>query len=837
MNRDFLTTPLRVLLFTLVAAAFAFILYGADNARKNQANQVVDWLPKGFQETREFNWFLEHFYEGDLLMVSWDGCKPDDPSLEEIAEVLTAPLPDGSPALYWKVMTTPEIMRDMTSSPISATDDEALERMRGWIVSQDGTQGCMLAFFSQEGYDDSAKAVEYLYETTERVAKIPRPKIRAAGTSLDALEIDRASENSQRTLLPIFLAVCVAALFVMLNEWRAVFVVFIAAIFNEELSSALIYFCGSRADSVSLLSASLMFILTISGSLHLLNYYRDCASQQGKKGAVVAAMKKAFVPCALSCLTTVMGLSSLAVGKVEPIRKFGVFSTLALLAGSFFFFVFIGAFVEQFPVKRWLKIDYDMIQVFGRNSALREARRAASQRIDAFWARFPDYSLKFPWLLIVLNLAALGYFVYQLPKLQTTVTFRGMFPNSARVIKDYDYLEERVGGLIPIEVVMNVPISENPELDPVEELGLLAELVYSLEQVEGVDSSLSALNFIPQLPDPNARGFAAARRAVFNRAISSRLDVLRDGCLFDDRELDIDKEMQAPSARRWRVSLRVRAGANIEYGDLLSRLRAASEQTLNDYAEEYGFSQVTTTETGGVPLAHKAQSQLLSDLINSYASAFVLILATLIVLLRSFFGGIIAMLPNILPSALVFGSMAALGWKVDMGAMMTASVALGVSVDSTIHFITWYRKGLLDGYSRRDATRYAYRECGSATTQTTLICGGGMLVFAFSEFLPISKFATMIATLLTLSLYGSLVMFPAFLVAWTGVCFRPSRKAMRKAQERREAERRLEAEEQAAQQQKDDESFRPRDEQRERRSHGRREHRERRERRERRDED
>ncbi|MBQ9874891.1 MAG: MMPL family transporter [Thermoguttaceae bacterium] len=781
MKREFLTAPLRFALFFLVAVGLVVVLYGADRARKNQANQVIDWLPKGFQETQDFNWFLEHFYEGELLMFSWNDCAADDPSLLEIAKRLTSPREDGSPALFWKVMTTPEIKEDLTAKPISATDEEALERMQGWIVSRDGTQGCGLAFFSEEGYADVAGAVGLLRETVEEVAQIPASKLRLAGTSLDALAIDEASAESQAKLLPIFLAVCVVALFLLLGTWKAVFVVFVAAIFNEELSSALIYFCGSRADSISLLSASLMFTLTISGSLHLLNYYRDKMKREGKEGAVVGAMKRALIPCALSCLTTGMGLSSLALGKVAPIRKFGIFATLALLIGSVFFFVYISAFVEQFPIRRWARReesdDYeeeDFGQVFGRRRPMKRRGVALSERLDAFWARVPNFTLRFPWLVIVVNLAALGFFAWQLPKLQTTVTFHGMFPETARVIKDYNYLEDRIGGLIPIELVVNIPVGSNPEVNPTNELNLLYDVVAASSQVEGIESSLSALNFVPALPDPNETGFrAVGARSAFNSAFSARLGALREGCLFDDREIELDKEMNLPAARRWRVSFRVQAKSKLEYGPLLAKLRETANQTVADYQEFYELKDVSTIVTGGVPLAHKAQEQLLTDLIRSYGSAFVLILLALVVLLTGFGAGVIAMLPNILPSVLVFGAMAALGIKVDMGSMMTASVALGISVDATIHFLTWYRRGLSEGMTRQEATRFAYRECGAATTETTIICGGGMLAFAFSQFLPISRFAIMMAILLGVALYGSLIMFPAFLVAWTGWFFEP----------------------------------------------------------------
>ena len=98
--------------------------------------------------------------------------------------------------------------------------------------------------------------------------------------------------------------------------------------------------------------------------------------------------------------------------------------------------------------------------------------------------------------------------------------------------------------------------------------------------------------------------------------------------------------------------------------------------------------------------------------------------------------------PNMFPIVVVFGALGWLGIKVDIGIMMTASVALGVAVDDTIHFVWWFRHGIREGMDRRAATLYAYERCGTAMTQTTIIAGLGLAVFATSTFTRRSSSAT-----------------------------------------------------------------------------------------------
>ncbi|MCP4247567.1 MAG: MMPL family transporter, partial [bacterium] len=108
--------------------------------------------------------------------------------------------------------------------------------------------------------------------------------------------------------------------------------------------------------------------------------------------------------------------------------------------------------------------------------------------------------------------------------------------------------------------------------------------------------------------------------------------------------------------------------------------------------------------------------------------------------------------------------------------MMTASVALGVAVDDTIHFLTWFRRGLDQGRDRKGAVMLAYERCGTAMSQTTLIGGLGLSVFAFSTFTPTQRFGVLMLALLTAALIGDLIFLPAILSGPIGRFFGLSRK-------------------------------------------------------------
>ena len=219
-------------------------------------------------------------------------------------------------------------------------------------------------------------------------------------------------------------------------------------------------------------------------------------------------------------------------------------------------------------------------------------------------------------------------------------------------------------------------------------------------------------------------------------------------------------------------------------------IRQHAKQVVD--AREHGFDPVVdltakqlgkpieVTYTGVVPIVYKAQRTLLHSLINSIGWAFVMIAAVMMLLLRhrgiwplNVRGGLVSMIPNVLPVVLIFGAMGHLGVLVDIGTMMTASVAMGVAVDDTIHFLTWFRRGVREGMERRQAIREAYSHVAVAMTQTTLIGGLGLSVFALSTFTPTQRFGTMMLTLLVAALYGDLILLPALLAGPLGKYLSP----------------------------------------------------------------
>ena len=100
--------------------------------------------------------------------------------------------------------------------------------------------------------------------------------------------------------------------------------------------------------------------------------------------------------------------------------------------------------------------------------------------------------------------------------------------------------------------------------------------------------------------------------------------------------------------------------------------------------------------------------------------------------------------------------------------MMTASVALGIAVDDTVHLLSRFGSRRARGFSQRRAAFGALGQCGWAMFQTTLVCGLSLMAYWFSDFVPTSRFALLMFGLLTAALAGDVLLLPALMCSSLG---------------------------------------------------------------------
>jgi len=779
------------LLLGLAALAIPPMLWGVRETFRGANNNVSQWLPEDFPETETYQRFREQFGADAFALVSWDGCTLEDPRLEQFALHVVPPPgraeADGHSKWFLEVTTGPRALRTLLSEPFRLSRDEAIRRLTGTLIGPDGRTTCALVILSPKGDSNRTAALAALEKIVVEDCGVAREKLHLAGDSVANAAIDLESERAVRQWLVLSWVVALTVAWFCLRSLRSIFEVFVTAVFASGVATAAIHFTGGSMNLVLVVVPVLIYVLTLSAAVHLTNYYRDAVREQGVEGAPQRALAVGWVPCSLSAATTALGLISLCVSHILPVKLFGIHSAVGIVLSVAVVFLLLPTMMALWPFAS-RRSDPARLKRGGGDRLLRSTARWIVRR------RRPVMGA----CLLLLAVAAVG-----VARVDTILTPLRYFSPHSRWVEDSVWFQEHVGPMVPFEVVLS--FSPENKLTFLDRMILVWAVQQEIEnlQIDGrkaVGGTISAATFGPAmkqlkqerprigsmgrifLKTMGVRDPAEIERRELNRRLLEHRHRLEEtGYLKvlgepDDpqRSTGQTEPVQPRERELWRISARVPALANLQHDQFLQGVEERVDAFLARHLTDPGT--VEPSYTGIVPLVYVAQRELLTSLFTSFCLAFVLIAVVLTVVLRNVYAGLLVMLPSVFPAVITFGFMGLSNLLVDIGAMMTASVALGIAVDDTLHYLTWFRRGLRRGLPRSDAIVEAYLRCAAAMTHTTMIAGLGLLVFMFSSFQPISQFGLLMFILLIAALIGDLVLLPAMLATRLGRVFEPRRE-------------------------------------------------------------
>ncbi len=739
---------------------------GALRAVRTNRNAVKEWLPATYRETTEFNWFLEHFAGGQFVLMSWEGCTLDDQRLRLLTDkLLPARAPEAGPhrpRLFSRVITGREILDDLMAAPTKLPRKEALERLSGALIGPDGQQTCAVVMFTPEGERNPRQTLEVIWSIAVDECAIARDAIRMGGPPVDNVALDVAGERSLMRLAAVTGVVGLAISWWCLRSVHLTAMVFSAGMYSAAASFAVVWYSGGTMNSILLTMFALVYVATMSGAIHLANYYRDTALEHGVRGASGRALRLAWLPLSLATGTTAVGLASLAISELVPIQMFGIYSAVGVVISLLVLFLGLPSMLELFPPKL-------AVQPISTSARPALADMIFSDR----WNVVGRAILRRHAWVTAVCLAVMVVCGYGMTKIQTSVKLMNFFSSDSEIVQHYTWLEKNLGPLVPMEVVLRFDKSKC-DLDLVGRIDLLRKTQERIQSLPEVGSAMSAATFTP-LPPAASRGSAGIGRAVERLLVRDRARVTRS--VYNKRlethrgeYIENDYLSETENEEFWRVSARVGALNDIDYGLFVAQIRGQVEPLLAK-ARAAGVEGVSAVYTGLVPLVYKSQRTLLDGLVIGFIMDMVMIILVMMIAVRDFGAGLLLMIPSVFPAAIVFGLMGWMGIIVDVGTVMPPAVALGVTVDDVVHFLLWYRRGILQGMSREDAVMLAYKDCARPMYQSWGVIGLGLSAFAFSPFTPTQRFGYLMVTLLTAALVGNLLLLPALLAGPMGALF------------------------------------------------------------------
>lgn len=635
-------------------------------------------------------------------------CVPESEHREQFLESLAGRLERLSGI---RQAWTPARMQQRMES-LGVQPEEARRRLAGLLVSPDEKHVGVVATLSPEGLQHRMDVVADVREVLAYCD--PDQTVSLTGAPVIVTELDHlGSAKGNRRFFGLTLLISLGLLYYSFRHWGMALSVLGSTIWSIWLTQSLLYWAGGEMNFILGSLSVMVMIFTLSIAIHVVSYYSDAVSE-GVADPLGHAFRASFYPCLLSTITTVLGLVSLNVSSILPVAQFGY----AAAAGSIVA-MFVGLGVTPCFLVLW------------PHCTVASSR---FHRID--FAAWGNGVSRHRWSLLAagaVGVLVMGVGVAQLKSDVDPVEF---LPRNSRVLADLQTIEKNLTNVDSIEILVDFPDASTPFVDRLEKVRAIQQQVAGHP---GVRHAFSLADFFPnELPDsPLAMGRMLSRAQSYSS----------------------DDALTAADHTLWRVSARIK-----------DRKVCHPAKVYDDLTVMLADEPVTLT--GVAPLLKSAQVEIFDGFWESFTAACLTISLVMIISLRSLVAGLIAMIPNILPIWLVFGGVGFLGMPVDIGMMMTGSIALGISVDCTFHFLLHYRAAYQRGASSAEACREALQHSGTPMLDSTLISGVGMLALCLSSFSPTARFGCLMAAQMLASLLGELVFLPALLAC------RPARVAV-----------------------------------------------------------
>ncbi|MFO7908118.1 MAG: efflux RND transporter permease subunit [Planctomycetota bacterium] len=736
----------------LMGASLPLVYNGSRRAIESMFNTPRVWVPRTFPARQEFIHFTAQFQAPQTILISWPGCTVDDDRLDDFVEAMRASVHSGAEnngehQYFTRVTSGYTLLRQLTSDPLNLSRDEAIERLRGTLVGPDDRTSCGAVSVTPRAAREREKTLALILQTLDRSVGLRREAYRLAGSPLDGLAIDRESIRSiHRYMIPSAFLSFVLCWICLRSLWLTL-PVMAAAVFGQGVVVSLIHYAGITMNAILIVLPSLVFVLTVSAGVHLVNYYYE-ARQNNTERATGRALSRGWAPCLVAAITTAIGVGSLLVSAVIPVRHFGTLGAFGVMGTFGLLLLLLPGAMQSWTwiLGRWKRRESPSVQ------------RADEGVVDRLWRRLAARISRSHFTIATGCIAMLLVAAVGLTWIQTSVNAVSLLHPEDPHMQDLRWFQKNIGPLIPVEVILHMDRDDSRDLT--QRLTLVRQVEQKLRGIRHVGGSMSAATFAPRI----ARGGsvrATAVRAILRSRLKDRLPSFEAAHYLS----------QGEDRQSWRISGRVESSDKIDYGRFLHAIRREIEPIVDEYRNPQ--REIRVTYTGVTPVVYEIQRELLNDLFHSYLTAMALVTVVMMLVLRSVAGGLVAMIPNVFPATVVLGLMGWTGTAVDIGSVMTASVALGIAVDGTIHFLNWFRHGVQQGASSEEAIAQAYRHCGRALVQTTLIVAVGLAVYVNSGFIPAQRFSLMILLLLIGALVGDLVLLPSLLRGRLGKLFAP----------------------------------------------------------------
>lgn len=651
------------------------------------------------------------------------------------------------------VITTPgtfEVSSLVKKMPETEKESQAIERNATTnylytkdLTSLDGQFGALLVDIKNVTGEKHTK------ETVETISRFLLKESQRSGIKFylagDAIINHSLGEYMQRDffafLLPTY-AVLIFLLIITVGRLRDITISLITITLSLLWAIGTISLLGKTLNNVTIGIIPLILCIALEDIYYIHSaYYSRLRDLRDKKRAFEEAISHVIKPCFFTSFTTVIGFGSLMVNNVKPILDFGIIGSACVM----FAFIIALLLIPSIHLLLPMPIDLEKKFKFKINAArlLTKIGKFTLKRQRMFW-----------WLISgILLFSIVGIF-----RIRVETDHLTFFHKNSEVYKATTFVENNLAGVSNLELTVR-SVHAGGIKDP-HNLRMMEKLSYFLRNTPKIDKALSIVDFLKDMNRamfdndekhytvPDTRGLVAQYLLLYSMS---------------PRRNDIEKDFVDHPYRLGRIRCRTSEHNSTAILNMIKQIRAFVS---------LHFPPDLIVKITSYPVIY---SNMVDSLARGQMKCLILVFFCLLIVTSIYFKslkiGLLAMIPNIVPITFSLGIMGWAGISLNIATAMTVGIAIGLAMDDTTHFFTYFKDRFCEDADYVKNTQKTLCALGEPMIYSSLLMIAGYLILLSSKFHLTTLFGFLCALTIFVALLSDI-----FITTWIIITFKPKFK-------------------------------------------------------------
>ena len=499
-------------------------------------------------------------------------------------------------------------------------------------------------------------------------------------------------------------------------------------------------FIGWFQYEISVLMAlipPLIIVIGVPNAIFFINKYQQEVKKHGNQAkSLQRIISKIGNATLMTNLTTASGFATFIFIKSQLLREFGIIASINIMA-IFFLSILIIPIIYSFMHKpkvkhlkhlerKWMEAIVDWMEKTVRH-----------HRIAIYIST-----------VIIIIVSIIGVYM-----IRVSGSIIEDMPKGKQFYKDIVFFENEFGGIMPLEILIDTKRKKGVmNLSTLKRMNKLDE---ELDEIPELSKSVSILNLVKY----SKQAFYNGNPKYYQLPTEQEKNFILAYTKNSDTNSDLLKNFVDSTGQYARITTFMRDIGT----DKMTRI----EERLHEKIDKaFPKNKYDVTLTGKALVFLKGTNYLIKNLVISLSLAIFIISLFMAWMFRSYKMIIISLLPNILPLLITAGLMGYLGVPIKPSTILVFSVAFGISVDDTIHFLAKYRQELIaHKWNVRKSVYGALRETGLSMFYTSIVLFFGFLVFTVSSFGGTKALGGLVSVTLLFAMVANLLLLPSLLLS------------------------------------------------------------------------